>query len=221
MSDSPYSVPTSGNTSTHGSPAASGRSPGSPQGATSTTKQVSELAGELKKQAVDAAEHATQQVKEQASELADRAKTLASDAGDKLRNAAEEQKNSGADFVSGIAGAIRRAASEFDGPIPQAGQYIRQAAQQVDSASDALRRRDLNQLVGSVQDFARRQPTAFLGATVLAGFAAVRFLKSATASQNDPSNSSQPERRGFSQSGMSQGGQGYTPPPTGMTDRGM
>jgi hypothetical protein len=46
-----------------------------------------------------------------------------------------------------------------------------------------LRRRDLSELLGGVQDFARRQPTAFLGATVLAGFAVVRLLKSSTAPQ--------------------------------------
>src|SRR4030095_3216023 len=64
-----------------------------------------------------------------------------------------------------------------------AGQYIRRAATQIDCASEALRRRDLNELLGGVQEFARRQPTAFLGATVLAGFAVVRLLKSSTAPQ--------------------------------------
>jgi hypothetical protein len=39
-------------------------------------------------------------------------------------------------------------------------------------------------LVADVQGFARRQPTAFLGAAVLAGFAAVRFLKASTAGAN-------------------------------------
>ena len=70
----------------------------------------------------------------------------------------------------------RRAANEF-GDVPQAAQYIRLAADQIDSVSDAFRRRDLNQLVSDVQDFARRQPTAFLGMAVLAGFGVVRFLK--------------------------------------------
>jgi hypothetical protein len=35
-------------------------------------------------------------------------------------------------------------------------------------------------LVGEVQDFARRQPTLFIGGAVILGFAALRFLKSAT-----------------------------------------
>ena len=106
----------------------------------------------------------------------------ASDAGDRLWNTAEDKKNAGADFVSGLAGAVRRAAGAFDDQIPQASDYIRQAAEQIYGASDALRQRNIGELVEGVQDFARRQPTAFLGITVLAGFAAVRFLKSSTSS---------------------------------------
>jgi hypothetical protein len=141
-------------------------------------QKVSELADELKRQATGVTEDVTRQVKEQASHLAENAKDVASGTGDKLRHAVEDQKNAGADFVSGIAGAVRRAAGEFDGQIPQAGDYIRRAAEQIDGASEALRQRDLSQLLQGAQDFARRQPTFFLGATVLAGFVAVRFLKS-------------------------------------------
>jgi len=57
---------------------------------------------------------------------------------------------------------------------------IRKAAGQLENVSDAMRNRDMSQIVGNVQDFARKQPTAFFGAAVLVGFAAVRFLKSGT-----------------------------------------
>jgi hypothetical protein len=121
------------------------------------------------------------EIKEQASNVAESAKGLASQAGEKLLSSVEEQKVAGADFVSGVAGATRRAASEFDNHLPQAAEYIRVAADRIDSVSDAFRRRDLNQLVADLQGFARRQPTAFLGAAALAGFAMVRFLKTSTA----------------------------------------
>ena len=123
-------------------------------------------------------------MKEHASDVAEGAKNLASQAGEKLMNSAEQQKAAGADFVSGVAGAIRRAANEFDKDAPQAAQYIRLAADHIDTGTDAFRRRDINQLVTDVQGFARRQPTAFFGAAVLAGFAAVRFLKTSTAGAN-------------------------------------
>ena len=115
-------------------------------------------------------------IKDQAASVAETAKDLASQASDKVVSAVEEQKAAGADFVSGVAGSIRRAAHEF-GQVPQAAQYMRLAADQIDSVSGAFRRRDLNELVSDVQGFARRQPTAFFGAAVLAGFAVVRFLK--------------------------------------------
>ena len=118
-------------------------------------------------------------MKEQAASVAESAKDLASKASEKVVSAVEEQKAAGADFVSDMAGSIRRAATEF-GQVPQAAQYMRLAAEQIDSVSDAFRRRDLNQLVSDVQGFARRQPTAFFGAAVLAGFAVVRFLKTST-----------------------------------------
>ena len=127
-----------------------------------------------------AARHAASKASEQATSVADTAKDVASKASEKLLYSVEEQKAAGADFVSGMAGALRRAANEF-GEVPQAAQYIRLAANHVDSVSDAFRKRDLKQLVSDVQGFARRQPTAFLGIAALAGFAAVRFLKTSTA----------------------------------------
>jgi len=130
--------------------------------------------------AAGAVRQAAGEMKEQTANVAESAKNMASEAGDKLVSAMEQQKAAGADFVRGMAGAMRRAANEF-GEVPQAAQYIRLAADQIDSVSDAFRRRDLNQLVADVQDFARRQPTAFMGAAVLAGFAVMRFLKTSTA----------------------------------------
>jgi hypothetical protein len=148
-----------------------------PQGASGTNKgsSASSMAGS----ATQVVREAASEVSEQATTVADSAKDLASKASEKLLNSVEEQKAAGADFVSGMAGALRRAANEF-GEVPQAAQYIRLAANEIDSVSDAFRKRDLNQLVSDVQGFARRQPTAFLGMAVLAGFAVVRFLKTST-----------------------------------------
>jgi uncharacterized protein YjbJ (UPF0337 family) len=153
----------------------------------SVTEQASALASNLKEQTSTAVGAATRQIKDQVSGAADAAKGLASEAKDKVRDALEEQKTAGADYVGSMAGAIRRAANEFDREIPQAAQYIRRAADQVDNVSEALRRRDFSELIDGVQDFARRQPTAFFGATVLAGFAAVRFLKSSAGTRSTAS----------------------------------
>jgi hypothetical protein len=150
-----------------------------------------EIGRDLKSQASDLAQSATQTVKSQAANLTDQAREVAADAGEKMKMAVADQKSAGADYVGNIAEVVRRASYEFDAELPQAGHYIRQAAAQMSNVSDALRTRDVSALLNDVQDFARKQPAAFFSAAVLAGFAAVRFVKSA------------PERNDYSGSGSS------------------
>ncbi len=134
----------------------------------------------------------------QSGSVAGGVKKMAAQAGEKLMDTAEQQKRAGADYVTDIAGAVRRAAGEFEEQVPQAAEYIRYAADQIETMSDSLRRRDLSQMMTDVQSFARRQPTAFLGMTFLAGFAAVRFLRSTSpmrSSSGSSSSSSWDQRR--------------------------
>ena len=138
-----------------------------------------ELGRDLKDQASDLAQSAAETVKSQAANLTGQARDVATDAGEKMMAAVSDQKSAGADYVDNIAETVRRASYEFDSQLPQAGHYIRQAAAQISNVSDVLRTRDISELAGNVQDFARKQPAAFFGAAVLAGFAAVRFFKSA------------------------------------------
>src|SRR4051812_13795305 len=53
-----------------------------------------------------------------------------------------------------------------------------QAAQRVDQFSGYVKGRDVDQLIGDVEHFARGQPMVFLGGTFLLGLMAARFLKS-------------------------------------------
>ena len=75
---------------------------------------------------------------------------------------------------------MRQAANHFDADVPVAGSYMRKAAGQIETAADALREGNFSDLVQGAQKFARSQPTAFFGLALLAGFGAVRFLKSAS-----------------------------------------
>ena len=110
----------------------------------------------------------------------DKARTMASDAGGKANDAFEDQKAAGAEKVKGISNAIRRAADELEGELPPAATYIRRAADEIDAMTDAVQRRDVRQILSDVQGFAKRQPAAFLGATVLGGFALMRLLRTPT-----------------------------------------
>ena len=165
--------------------------PGSSQGfetAATTPKSVTDQAisagRDVKDKALGLAAASSETIKNQASEFVDAAKDVASQATDKLKQTVDSQKSAGADYVGSLAGTIRRAAKEFDGDLPIAGSYIRKAASQVEGVADTIRTGNFKDLVRGAQSFARRQPTAFLGMAVLAGFGVVRFLKSSAYSTN-------------------------------------
>lgn len=133
---------------------------------------------DIKDKAKGAVEASSETLKDQASDFVDAAKDVASQATDKFKQAVEAQKSAGSDYVGSLAGTIRRAAKEFDSDLPIAGTYIRKAAVQVESIANTIKTGDINGLLKDARSFARRQPTAFLGLAMLAGFGAVRFLKS-------------------------------------------
>jgi gas vesicle protein len=140
--------------------------------------QAKDVGRDIKDKVSEFAETSAETVKARASEFAGAAKDFAAQAGETLKDRANDQKNAGAEYVGTIAEAIRRAAREFDGDLPIAAVYMRKAASRVEDISDTVQHGDIQDLMRGVQSFARRQPTAFLGLAVLAGFGVVRFLKS-------------------------------------------
>lgn len=110
------------------------------------------------------------------NDLGDRAKQGVLDAAEHVRGFAEEQKAAGADRFKGYAGSINRAADSLDDEMPMVANFARKAAGEIEHLADAVKDRDLGDLVGVVHDYARRQPAVFLGATALAGFVVARFL---------------------------------------------
>jgi gas vesicle protein len=146
--------------------------------AKSVADQALSAGHDLQERARDIAGSSTDAVKDQASNFVDAAKGVASQATDKIRQTVDGQKNAGAEYVGNLAETMRRAAREFDNDLPIAGTYIRKAASQIDGISESIKNGDFNDLVRGAQQFARRQPTAFLGIAALAGFGVVRFLKS-------------------------------------------
>lgn len=152
--------------------------------AAASTKSLSDQAMAVGKditdKAKDLAGSSTDALKDHASDFVDAAKDVASQASEKLKGAVDDRKSSGAEYVGSLANSMRRAAREFDADLPIAGTYIRKAASQVEGVSDTIRTGSFNDLLRNAQSFARRQPTAFLGIAVLAGFGVVRFLKSSS-----------------------------------------
>jgi gas vesicle protein len=146
--------------------------------AKSISDQALSTGRDLKDKAIGMVGTSSDAIKGQASEFIDAAKDVAAQATDKLKQTVDGQKNASAEYVGNLADTMRRAAREFDGDLPIAGVYIRKAASQIEDVSDSIKTGNFKDLVRGAQSFARRQPTAFLGLAVLAGFGAVRFLKS-------------------------------------------
>jgi gas vesicle protein len=163
--------------------------------------QVADAGAEVKQRAGDALRASTDLARDKFKEATDAAKEMASGTADQLQEQAGRQQRTGADFVERFAGNIREAAHAFESDAPFAARGINSAAEYVEDTADKIRNGSFRDLVDGATDFAKRQPAAFLGISVLAGFAAVRFLR---ASGGGASSS----QRGDAWSGTSSAAQG-------------
>ncbi|MBO1073318.1 hypothetical protein [Roseomonas marmotae] len=108
---------------------------------------------------------------------------LSSAAMEKAEDLAERGKEMGAERGAGLAEATRRVADDLESSSPEIARHVRSAADSIESVSASLRERSVGDLMREASGFARRQPTAFFGAAVVAGFALARFAKSSSDGQ--------------------------------------
>jgi len=97
----------------------------------------------------------------------------------RIRSLLEQQTGRAADQLGGVAQALHKAAeqlNEENGGV--VADYAEQAASRVERVADMLRDASVDDIVGEVEGFARRQPEVFIGAAFAVGFLAARFLKS-------------------------------------------
>ena len=181
-------MPRSGKSSSTHIPSESRNMPKQPQNSERRSEAsegpgVSELAASLSSNVADAAVTATRAAREQAVELAE-------SVGEELTKVAEDKKQHGAEAMQVFAGALERVASDLEGQTPRFSQYAREAAEKINVLSDNIGRRDIAELSRAATELARSNPVMFFGASVAAGFALSRFLKS--------SSSHEPRRAGGS-----------------------
>ena len=121
-------------------------------------------------------------IRDQASQAADDAKgaaaSIAEQARARLNEIVDQQKAAGADKIAGVAKAAHSAASDLDETNPHMARLVRSAADGVERIADDVRSRDIGEVFSTLADFGRRQPVAFFGGAVLAGFILSRFFKS-------------------------------------------
>jgi len=133
----------------------------------------------------DAQAPLTEQAKQQAQKVLQQTQQKAGDVlgqtQSQIKSRLESQKGLAADGLENVALAVR-----------QTGQHLREQEQQslgeradmvagaVENFSGYLRRTDVDQFVGGVQNFGRSQPALFLGTAFALGFLAARFLRSSS-----------------------------------------
>ena len=130
-------------------------------------------------------------IRDQASQAAEDAKgaasSIAEQARARLNEIVDQQKAAGADKIAGVAKAAHSAASDLDETNPHMARLVRSAADGVERIADNVRSRDIGEVFSTLADFGRRQPVAFFGGAVLAGFILSRFFKSDAPVMDDAS----------------------------------
>lgn len=149
------------------------------------TDKLGRTGEEVKQRASEAFAATSEAAREKLDEAATAARETAGHATDKMKEQIGVQQRAGADYTSRFAQNIRSAAKAFEQDTPIAARTIEMAADYVEDAAGKMRNGSLGDLADGVTSFARRQPAAFLGLSVLAGFAVVRFLKASAT--NEPS----------------------------------
>jgi hypothetical protein len=91
----------------------------------------------------------------------------------------DTQKSRATDGLSVIAGAVRQSTQQLRSDQHEAlAQYVDRAADQLERFSNAIRDKDIEELLRDARQFARRQPALFIGGSFAVGVLAARFLKS-------------------------------------------
>jgi hypothetical protein len=127
-------------------------------------------------------EHLSDRAREKAGELKRQAEEAAHGVRDRARSFADQQKDAAVGRVEGVAHALRRASDDLrEQGQPMIAEYSRYAAEGLESMAQSLGRRDIDDFVEGVENFARQRPVAFLGGAMVAGFALARFMKSSSA----------------------------------------
>ncbi len=148
---------------------------------------IGTAARQVGQQAEQAGTQAIGQVKDVAHEAQAKAASVAGVVTDKVSATAQAQKDSLAGRLEDVAAAVHRSGEQLEGHQDELAKLVERGADELAALAGALRTQDLRTLLGNIEDFSRRQPALFVGATLAAGFALTRLGRVAVAggSQSD------------------------------------
>ena len=134
---------------------------------------------DLAQSAADQARAVKQQARATTEEVTRDAREMAAEVKEQAYSVAGRQKDVAAQQMGGWAQALRAASDDLRnrGQETAAG-YVGQAADGLERTSGTVRTHDVDDLIGTVEHFARRQPVVFFGGAVAAGFGLARFMRS-------------------------------------------
>ncbi len=143
---------------------------------------------EIKEKISDAAQGDKEAAKEVLTEAKEKAGAAVGRAYEKVSDQAvskiDEQKSQLARGLSSVADNLRQVdknvqdADENTSVINFAGKYTDSLAGQIEQFAGYLDNKELGEMLGDVEDFARRNPAVFIGGAFAAGLLLARFLKS-------------------------------------------
>ena len=119
---------------------------------------------------------------------------LAERAADVGLKQADRGREMAAEGIDKVAQTVRRLSTDMQTDQPQIANAALTAADQAEKVANYLRQTDARQIIGNVEDVARRQPLIFLGGAFLLGVAASRFIKAAAGDRGAPTG----QRSGYS-----------------------
>lgn len=119
-----------------------------------------------------------QPLAEASASIGQHAEKAASQMSEALSDGIGKEKEVAAQRVGEIAQAVHGTADQLRDKLPLASDLIDDAAQALERASTALGESSVQEIVGSLNKFARDQPALFFGGAILAGISLTRFLKS-------------------------------------------
>ncbi len=152
--------------------------PGDLSGSTGTTAGYGSVGpggmsqtGSTVDQAKDKAHEAAEQGRRKASEMMGQARQ-------QIKSTADSQIDRAAETLGSTAEALRQASDQMrQQEHDRIAKFADGAAGLVDDVTTYLRDHDIDQIMGDVENAARRNPAAFLGTAFALGFMATRFLK--------------------------------------------
>ncbi|MFL6799723.1 MAG: hypothetical protein ACJ8F3_20195 [Xanthobacteraceae bacterium] len=130
--------------------------------------------------AKDAMSGASSAAQDAAGKIKSAASDTAANLAGEVKQMLNHQVGGGADVIGYVARSARRAADDLERDSPQIAGLVRSLASRMDGYAGDLRDQSVDEILRTATDFTRRQPALVFGLAAVAGFFALRTLKSTT-----------------------------------------